>query len=79
LIKYSNQTPKLEKDYQYRRLIMAKVEQKMVTTVELATRWNVSREHIWRQIQKGNIPSMRVGRRCLIPWDYVINYEKESY
>mgnify|MGYP003646969341 FL=1 len=58
---------------------MAKVEQKMVTTVELATRWNVSREHIWRQIQKGNIPSMRVGRRCLIPWDYVINYEKESY
>jgi len=58
---------------------MAKVEQKMVTTVELATRWNVSREHIWRQIQRGKIPSMRVGRRCLIPVAYIEDAENNVY
>jgi len=48
----------------------------MMTTKEVASRWNVSRALIWSQIHQGNIPSIKVGRRYLIPTWFI--KEKEG-
>lgn len=46
-------------------------EKAAMTVPEFVGTLGVSREHVYRQIQKGTIPSFRVGGRLLIPTHWV--------
>ena len=48
---------------------MAKEEQKapVLTIDELAAEWKISRGLAYQAVNEGSIPSIRVGRRILVP------------
>ena len=50
----------------------------MLTTEEVAAKWGVSRALIWSQIHRGEIPSIKVGRRFLIPNWWIKKAEGED-
>jgi excisionase family DNA binding protein len=51
-------------------------ESTMLTTGELAERWRVSIGLIRGQIYQGKIPTLRVGRRYLVPVWWIEDAEK---
>lgn len=44
---------------------------KTVTVQELAQMLGISRNHAFRSVQRGEIPSFRIGRRLLIPASFL--------
>jgi len=50
----------------------------VLTVDELAVRWGVDRKSIYLQIQRGNLPVMRIGRSIRIPLTLVQEYEQGS-
>jgi excisionase family DNA binding protein len=44
---------------------------KTVTVQELAQLLGISRNHAFRSVQRGEIPSFRIGRRLLIPVSFL--------
>ena len=44
----------------------------------LAARWGVNLSHIYRQIDRAEIPSRRLGEAILIPLDWVIEWESRA-
>lgn len=44
---------------------------KTVTVQELAQLLGISRNHAFRSVQRGEIPSFRIGRRLLIPASFL--------
>lgn len=47
----------------------------VLTASELAARWKVSEASVKRRLVSGEWPSFRVGRRRLVPLQWVRSYE----
>jgi excisionase family DNA binding protein len=49
-----------------------------LTVPQLAQRWSVSLAHAYRVVDRGELPSMRVGQAIRIPIEAVEKHERTS-
>jgi excisionase family DNA binding protein len=55
-----------------------KQEQKFLTVRQLAKRWSISEAHAYRTIERGELPSMRVGQAIRVPLAAVESHERQG-
>ena len=67
---------KVSNTYVRSKLIMAVETQKFISLSNLATRWDRSRQTLWREIQENKIPSKKLGNLHYVYMDWVL--EKEA-
>lgn len=51
---------------------------RFLTVAQLSQRWAISLAHAYRIVERGAIPSMRVGQAVRVPLEAVENYERRS-
>ena len=51
-------------------------DRKLISIPKLAKRWDVSRHHIWNEVQRGNIPAIQSGKRWFIGMTFVLAWEE---
>tara|TARA_R100000687_G_scaffold41574_1_gene34092 strand:+ start:13 stop:279 length:267 start_codon:yes stop_codon:yes gene_type:complete len=51
-------------------------DRKLISIPKLAKRWDVSRHHIWNEVQRGNIPAIKSGKRWFIGMKFVLGWEE---
>jgi excisionase family DNA binding protein len=61
-----------------KRTSSRRAERLYLTVPELAERWTISLAHAYRVVERGMLPSLRVGHAIRIPVAAVERYERDN-
>lgn len=51
---------------------------RLLTAEQLAARWQVSKQHVWRLTRSGQLPTVRLGKYCRYRVEDVEAWEREG-